>query len=94
MKKYLSVMFYFCFMLTPQHANAQQIDWAIYDTSDYALNPSYLAVPIATDGNENVYTAWLMEYDQTSSQHAYGRQVISGFSAQGSALFRHTLGNK
>jgi hypothetical protein len=94
MKKYLSVMFYFCFMLTPQHANAQQIDWAIYDTSDYALNPSYLAVPIAADGNENVYTAWLMEYDQTSSQHAYGRQVISGFSAQGSALFRHTLGNK
>ncbi|MFN5355426.1 MAG: hypothetical protein ACK5CT_02340, partial [Bacteroidota bacterium] len=93
MKKHLFVLFLSLY-LTFQNVSAQQIDWAIYDTSDYALNPSYLAVPIAADGNENVYTAWLMEYDQTSSQHAYGRQVISGFSAQGSALFRHTLGNK
>lgn len=93
MKKHLFVLFLSLY-LTFQNVSAQQIDWAVYDTSNYALNPSYPTVPIAADSDGNVYTAWLLEHGLIAGQHAYGTQIISGFSAQGASLFRHRLGNK
>lgn len=93
MKKYFSFIFFSLF-LTVLNVRAQQIDWAIYDTSNYAFNPSYPAVPIAADSDGNVYCAWLLEHGIIFGQQLYGTQVISGFSSQGSSLFRHWLGNK
>lgn len=93
MEKHLLVTFFYLF-LTLHGVQAQQIDWAVYDTSNYALNPSYPAVPIAADSDGNLYSAWLLEHGIIFGSHLFGKQVISGFSAQGATLFRHLLGNK
>ncbi len=93
MKKQSVIVFFslFLFVLT---ARAQQIDWAIYDTSNYAFNPSYPAVPITADADVNLYSAWLLEHGVIFGQQLFGTHVVSGYAAQGAPRFRHFLGNK
>ena len=93
MKKNLFVIVVSLFLIS-QGAQAQQIDWVIYDTSNYTLNPTYPAVPIVADNAGNVYSSWLMQQGIVYGQQLFGTQVIAGTSSQGTPLYRHLLGNK
>lgn len=86
-----SVVLFFSLTLSLA-VRAQQINWAVYDTSNYAFNPAYPAVPITADANGNVYSSWLSEHGLIFGQQLFGTQVVSCFSSQGTTRFRHLLG--
>jgi len=73
---------------------SQQIDWVVYDTVSYSLNPAFSSIPAAVGPDKSLSTPFLSQYALSFDQYLYGNHSLRTIDSTGNLLHSNLLGPK